>query len=199
VEEAGAWPKQRGCAEPPFGRGCATSPLPALPGLRRPLASGYGERVEDAVRGLRVPRAADRPWSRVGEPVSRALRLVAAAVDGQERGPVSRRTLRSGYAVSERTSTRRLPAVGSSLQSTARRRRAASTRIALRSCSPATGGSRQPAPGAAGRVGREQEKEWVGQFRNGGREGQPLGQPGGATVPDCPDEECGKVLPGRGR
>jgi hypothetical protein len=39
------------------------------------------------------------------------------------------------------------------------------------------------------------KKEVVGQFRKGGREWQPLGQPERVNVPDFPDEELGKVIP----
>ncbi len=39
------------------------------------------------------------------------------------------------------------------------------------------------------------KKELVGQFRNGGREWQPQGQPEGVKVHDFPDEALGKVIP----
>jgi transposase len=39
------------------------------------------------------------------------------------------------------------------------------------------------------------KKELVGQFRNGGREWQPTGQPEPVKVHDFPDEELGKVIP----
>ena len=39
------------------------------------------------------------------------------------------------------------------------------------------------------------KKELVGQFRTGGREWQPLGQPERVKVHDFPDEELGKVIP----
>jgi DDE family transposase len=39
------------------------------------------------------------------------------------------------------------------------------------------------------------KKELVGQFRNGGREWQPRGQPERVKVHDFPEEELGKVIP----
>ena len=39
------------------------------------------------------------------------------------------------------------------------------------------------------------QKELVGQFRNGGREWQPQGQPEGVNVHDFPGEALGKVIP----
>jgi hypothetical protein len=39
------------------------------------------------------------------------------------------------------------------------------------------------------------KKELVGQFRNGGREWRPKGQPEGVKVHDFPDEELGKAIP----
>jgi hypothetical protein len=39
------------------------------------------------------------------------------------------------------------------------------------------------------------KKELVGQFRNGGREWYPMGQPEQVKVHDFPDEELGKVIP----
>ena len=39
------------------------------------------------------------------------------------------------------------------------------------------------------------KKELVGEFKNGGREWQPKGEPEEVHVHDFPDEELGKVIP----
>lgn len=39
------------------------------------------------------------------------------------------------------------------------------------------------------------KKEWVGEFKNGGREWQPKGQPEEVLVHDCVDKKLGKAIP----
>src|SRR5215472_14846915 len=39
------------------------------------------------------------------------------------------------------------------------------------------------------------KKEWIGQFRHGGREWTPKGQPEPVQVHDFPDQELGKIIP----
>jgi hypothetical protein len=103
---------------------------------------------------------------------------------------------RQGHAVSERTVNRLLHALGYSLQSNRKTLegrqhpdRDAQFQYLNRRVKTF---QRQGQPVVSVDA---KKKELVGQFRNGGREWQPLGQPERVKVHDFPDEELGKVIP----
>jgi hypothetical protein len=103
---------------------------------------------------------------------------------------------RQGHAVSERTVNRLLQALGYSLQSNRKTlegrqppERAAQFQYLNRRVKAF---QRQGQPVVSVDT---KKKELVGQFRNGGREWQPMGQPERVKVHDFPDEELGKVIP----
>jgi len=156
---------------------------------------------------LRRPGGGRRPLV-AGDP--RLLRVLESLVDPVTRGdPMSplRWTCKSaarlaaelqnqGHAVSERTVNRLLHELGYSLQS---------NRKTLEGCHhPGRDGQFQYINRRVKAFQRQgqpvvsvdtKKKELVGQFRNGGREWWPTGQPEEVKVHDFPDEELGKVIP----
>jgi Rhodopirellula transposase. len=151
-------------------------------GGRRPMVEG-DPRLLQALERLVEPVSRGDPMSPLRWTCKSAARL-AEELCGQ------------GYAVSERTINRLLHALGYSLQSNRKTQEGRQPRIAMRSFSTSTGGSK-PSSARGSRSCRSipRKMELVGEFRNGGREWQPLGQPERVNVHDFPDEELGKVIP----
>jgi transposase len=156
---------------------------------------------------LRRPGGGRRP---LVDSDSQLLRVLESLVDpvtrGDPRSPL-RWTCKSaarlaaelqnqGHAVSERTVNRLLHELGYSLQS---------NRKTLEGCHHPDRDAQfqyiNRRVQAFQRQGQPvvsvdtKKKELVGQFRNGGREWHPLGQPEKVKVHDFPDEELGKVIP----
>lgn len=151
-------------------------------GGRRPMVEG-DPRLLQALERLVEPVSRGDPMSPLRWTCKSAARL-AEELCGQ------------GYAVSERTINRLLHALGYSLQSNRKTQegRQHPDRDAqfqhLNRRVKAFQRQGQPVVSVD-----TKKKELVGQFRNGGREWQPLGQPERVNVHDFPDEELGKVIP----
>jgi transposase len=151
-------------------------------GGRRPLAD-RAPRLLRSLESLVDPVTRGDPMSPLRWTCKSAARL-AAELQNQ------------GQAISERTVNRLLHELGYSLQS---------NRKTLEGCHhpdrDAQFQSINRRVKAFQRQGQPvvsvdtKKKELVGQFRNGGREWQPTGQPEPVKVHDFPDEELGKVIP----
>jgi transposase len=168
---------------------------------------GAGEEREARSERIRRPGGGRRT---LGEGTPRLLEALERLVEPVTRGdPMSplRWTCKSaarlaeelqsqGHAVSERTVNRLLHALGYSLQSNRKtlEGRQHPDRDAqfqylnrrVKAC------QRQGQPVVSVDT---KKKELVGQFRNGGREWQPIGQPERVEVHDFPDKALGKVIP----
>jgi len=102
----------------------------------------------------------------------------------------------SGHPVSDRTVARMLQALGFSLQGNAKviegrqheDRDAQFRYLAAQAVEHASAG--QPVISVDAK-----KKELVGEFKNGGREYQPVGEPEQVNVHDFPDKELGKAIP----
>jgi transposase len=156
--------------------------------LRRP-GGGRRSLVDGDPRLLRVLEGLVDPVTR-GDPMSplrwtcKSAAQLAAALQTQ------------GHPVSERTVNRLLHNLGYSLQS---------NRKTLEGCHHPDRDAQfqyiNRRVKAFQRQGQPvvsidtKKKELVGQFRNGGREWHPQGQPERVKVHDFPDEELGKVIP----
>ena len=166
----------------------ATGPQAPLDRVRRP----GGGRKSLGARDLQLVQALETlvdPVTR-GDPMS-LLRWTcksAAKLAGELQG--------QGHTVSERTVNRLLHALGYSLQSNRKtiEGRAHPDRDApfqyINRRAKAFQRQGQPVVSVA-----TKKKELVGQFRNGGREWAPQGQPEEVNVHDFPSEALGKVIP----
>jgi transposase len=151
-------------------------------GGRRPLVAG-DPRLLQGLESLVDPVTRGDPMSPLRWTCKSAARL-AADLQNQ------------GHAVSERTVNRLLHELGYSLQS---------NRKTLEGCHHPDRDAQfqyiNRRVQAFQRQGQPvvsvdtKKKELVGQFRNGGREWRPTGQPEEVKVHDFPDEELGKVIP----
>jgi transposase len=176
-------------------------------GLRELTAShptGAGEASRERIRragGGRRPMVEGDPrllqaLERLVEPVSRGDPMSPLRWTCKSAARLAEELCGQGYAVSERTINRLLHALGYSLQSNRKTQegRQHPDRDAqfqhLNRRVKAFQRQGQPVVSVD-----TKKKELVGQFRNGGREWQPLGQPERVNVHDFPDEELGKVIP----
>ena len=170
-------------------------------------APGVGEEREASSERIRRPGGGRRA---LGEGDPRLLEALERLVEPVTRGhPMSplRWTCKSaarlaeelqgqGHGVSERTVNRLLHALGYSLQSnrkTLEGRQHPDRDVQFQHLNRRVKAfQRQGQPVVSVDA---KKKELVGQFRNGGREWQPLGQPERVKVHDFPDQELGKVIP----
>jgi transposase len=176
-------------------------------GLRELTAScttGAGEAPRERIRragGGRRPLGEDDPrllqaLERLVEPVTRGDPMSPLRWTCKSAARLAEELHGQGHAVSERTVNRLLHALGYSLQSNRKTLegrqhpdRDAQFQYLNRRVKAF---QRQGQPVVSVDT---KKKELVGQFRNGGREWQPLGQPERVKVHDFPDEELGKVIP----
>jgi transposase len=172
--------------------------------LLAPRTAGAGEAARERIRragGGRRPVVEGDPrllqaLERVVEPVTRGDPMSPLRWTCKSAARLAEELHRQGHAVSERTVNRLLHALGYSLQSNRKtlEGRQHPDRDAqfqyLNRRVKAFQRQGQPVVSVDAK-----KKELVGQFRNGGREWQPLGQPERVKVHDFPDEELGKVIP----
>ncbi len=130
------------------------------------------------------------------DPVTRGDPMSPLRLDVQKCGQVGDRTPGS------RACAKRLPrsTVSSTTWTTAsnpiaRRSRAKVTRIEMPNSRTSTGESRRSRGRGSPGVGRRHKKALAGQFRNGGREWQPQGQPEEVEVYDFAKRDLGKAIP----
>src|SRR3989475_4272748 len=169
-------------ADPASGPQAPPERLRRRGGGRKPL-SLHDPHLLHALETLAEPVTRGDPMSLLRWTCKRAAKL-AAALQAQ------------GHRVSERTVNRRLHALGYSLQSNRKTlagrhhpdREAQFQYINRR----AKAFQQQGQPMVSVDT---KKKELVGQFRNGGREWRPQGQPEEVNVHDFPSEALGKVIP----
>ncbi len=184
------------------------------------VAAATGAHPDTVARGLREIEGQPEPQQRVRAAGGGRKKLsqtnpalaaqLQALVDPQTRGdPMSllvwttkstknlaAALTSSGHPVSDRTVARMLQALGFSLQGNAKV-------IEGRQHADRDAQFRYLAAQAAEHAGAGQpvisvdakKKELVGQFKNGGREYQPGGEPEQVNVHDFPDKELGKAIP----
>lgn len=103
---------------------------------------------------------------------------------------------RQGPAVGYRTGAAVRPTLGSSLQAPRKTREGASPPERHAQCAHSNRQVRAlHRRGQPVISGDTNKKEVVGEFTNGGREGQPHGSPEPVRPPDCADKKVGKVIP----
>ncbi len=184
------------------------------------VAEATGTHPDTVARGVREVEGRAEPVGRVRAPGGGRKKLaetdpalaaqLEALVDPETRGdPMSllvwttksTRNLadaltNTGHPVSDRTVARMLQALGFSLQGNAKvtegrqheDRDAQFRYLGAQAAEHAAGG--QPVISVDAK-----KKELVGEFKNGGREYQPVGVPEQVNVHDFPDKELGKAIP----
>jgi transposase len=183
------------------------------------VAEARGVHPDTIARGVREVEGVPEPSARVRAPgggrkklaqTDPGLAALSALVDPETRGdPMSllRWTTKStrnlavalaaaGHRVSDRTVARMLREMGFSLQGNTkaiegRQHADRDTQFGyLNQCGRDHVGAGQPVVSVD-----TKKKELVGEFKNGGREYQPAGEPERVNVHDFPDKELGKAIP----